>query len=149
MNNKKWQDFYLFMFDIKTTVGIYFLAFVFFYLVFGVLEPENATTLDFWTAMQIFTACWLIGMGEGLLLYKKDVSFSRILLWSVWAFFIMVGFSEGFGWFSHYTEWYRYIFYSMITISFFFYWLALDWRLQKETKDLNDALVKYKEIMKK
>lgn len=140
---KKYQDFYLFMFDVKNTGGIYFIAFVFFYLVFGVFEPGSSITLDFWTAMQIFAACLLIGFGQGLLL-KKELSHSRMFLWGIWALLVTVGFSEGFGWFALYPEWYRYVFYSMITISFFFYWLALSWRLQKETKMLNEALVRYK-----
>jgi hypothetical protein len=142
---KKWQQFYLFMYEAKTTAGIYFLAFVFFYLVFGVFDTENAITLSFWTSMQIFLASLLIGLGQSFLLSNNELTVPRISLWSVWALGVTIGFSEGFGWFESYPGWYSLIFYSLITISFFFSWLALNWRLQKESDVLNDALTDYKE----
>ncbi|WP_428910760.1 hypothetical protein [Niallia sp. Krafla_26] len=141
---KKWQDFYLFMFDVKTTGCIYFVAFVFFYFVFGVINDRYWVTLDFWTSMQIMLACLLIGVGQGIFLPKNHLSLPRIIIWAVWALLVTVGFSEGFQWFQMYPRWYSFGFYSIIAISFFFFWVALNWRLERETKELNHALVKYK-----
>ena len=145
---KKWKDFYLFIYDVKTTGCIYFVAFVFFYLVYGFIDPGNATTLDSWTCMQFIIACFLIGLGQGLIIPKNDISVPRILLWGLLSMLITVGFSEGFRWFNSYPRWYSLIFYSVIAISFIFMWLAFYWRLQRETKVLNDALNKFKEINK-
>lgn len=78
MNKRKWQDLYLFIFDVKTTGCIYFVAFVFFYLAFGIINPANSTVIDFWTFMQIMLACLLIGFGQGFILPKNDLSIPRI-----------------------------------------------------------------------
>jgi hypothetical protein len=145
MKKRKWQDFYLFMFDVKTTGCIYFVAFVFFYLVFGVINPSLSTTLDFWTSMQIMLACLLIGFGQGIILPKNNLSVPRIIIWGIWALVVTVSFSEGFQWFQLYPRWYSFGFYSIIAISFIFFWLALNWRLERETKELNHALGKYKQ----
>lgn len=142
---KKWQQFFLFMYDAKMTAGIYFLAFVFFYLVFGVFDSETATSLTFWTSMQLFAASLLIGLGQGFILSNHELTLPRISFWSVWALGITVAFSESFGWFENYPLWYSMMFYSLITVSFFFYWLALHWRLQKESVELNNALIQFKE----
>ena len=98
--------------------------------------------------MQFIIACFLIGLGQGLIIPKNDISVPRILLWGLLSMLITVGFSEGFRWFNSYPRWYSLIFYSVIAISFIFMWLAFYWRLQRETKVLNDALNKFKEINK-
>lgn len=149
MKKGKYQEFYLFMYEAKSVAGIYFLAFVFFYLVFGIFNPAQATTLDFWTSIQIFAACLLIGLGQSFLLSNHKVTITRILLWSVWSLLITVLFTEGFNWFHSYPGWYRFVFYGMIALSFLFYWLVLDWQLQRETRSLNHALSEYKEKNKR
>lgn len=145
MNQKRWQDFYLFMYDAKSAAGIYFVAFVFFYLVFGVYDPARATTLDFWTSLQLFAACLLIGLGQSFLLSPDKVIPSRFAIWSAWSLIITVLFAEGFDWFHAYPDWYRFVFYGLIAVSFLLYWLALDWQLKRETKNLNHALHEYKQ----
>lgn len=145
---KNWKDLYLFMFDVKTTGCIYFVAFVFFYLVYGNIVPGRSTTLDFWTSMQIMIACLLIGFGQGLIIPKDNICVPRILLWGLWSIIVTISFSEGFHWFNTYPRWYNLTFYGIIAVSFLFMWLALYWRLQRGTKELNDALNKFKGINK-
>ena len=144
MNKRKWQDLYLFIFDVKTTGCIYFVAFVFFYLAFGIINPANSTVIDFWTFMQIMLACLLIGFGQGSILPKNDLSIPRILLWGVRSLLVTITFSEGFHWFNMHPRWYSLVFYGVIAVSFFFFWLAFYWRLQRETRELNDALNKFR-----
>ena len=144
MKKKQWQDLYLFLFDVKTTACVYFVTFVFFYLVYEIIDPSSSTTLDLWTSMQILIACLLIGFGQGLILTRNGLSVLRIFLWGVWSLFITISFSEGFHWFNRYPRWYSLTFYGIIAISILFIWLVLDWRLQRETQELNDALNKFK-----
>lgn len=145
---KKWKEVYLFMFNVKITGCFYFVAFVFFYLVFGVLDMATTPSLNFWTSVQMFIACLGIGFAQGIIIPKNNLSVARILIWCFVSIIITIFFSEWFEWFSMYSNWYSYVFYSCIAISFFFYWLALSWQLQRETKQLNDALYKFKELNK-
>ncbi|MGP6147087.1 hypothetical protein [Jeotgalibaca sp. A122] len=148
MEQTNWQKFYLFMYEAKSAAGIYFVAFVFFYLFYGILEPNQASSLDFWTAIQIFAACLLIGLGQSFLL-TNNVTNSRITIWGCWSLSVTILFSELFQWFQSYPYWYRYVFYAAIALSLFFYWLALVWDLQRETKTLNRALEDYQQKNKK
>lgn len=136
------------MFNVKTTASLYFLAFIFFYFVFGLYANGSSSTLDLWTSIQIFVACLLIGFGQCIIIPKKDLTVPRILLWGLWSLFVTIIFSEYFHWFNSYPKSFSIIFYSIITISFLFFWRVLYWQLQKETKVLNDALNKFKENKK-
>lgn len=135
---QQWQNFYLFMYEAKLAAGIYFAAFVFFYLVFGVFNPGQATTLDFWTAIQFFAACLLIGMGKNFFLGDHATSPARLLMWSAWSLAVTVFFSGLFQWFQPYPAWYRLLFYGAITLSCLLYGLALKWQSQRESKDKSD-----------
>jgi hypothetical protein len=148
MSSKKWPDLYLFLYEVKSTACLYFAAFVFFYLFYGVIDPGTSASLDFWTAIQIFAACLLIGFGQVLIQPKKLLTVPRIILWGVWSAVITVGFTEAFHWFGTYPVWYRLVFYCIIAVSFVFLWLTLYWQLQKETKALNDALKIFQESSK-
>jgi hypothetical protein len=145
MRIKKWPDIYLRLYEAKTTACLYFAAFTFFYLFYGVIDPSKSKSIDFWTALQLYAACLMIGFGQVLIQPKKLLTVPRILLWGVWSAFVTVGFVEGFHWFTGYPAWYRFVFYSIIAVSFVFLWLTLYWQLQKETKTLNDALKEFKE----
>jgi uncharacterized membrane protein YjfL (UPF0719 family) len=145
MKKKKWQGLYLQLFDIKTTTCIYFVVFVFFYLVYGGIDPDSSTMLEFSTSVQILFACLLIGFGQALILPKNELSVPRILLWGGCSLIVTIGFTEGFKWFGTYPKWYSIVFYGIIAISFLFIWLAFYWRSQSETKELNEALNKFKE----
>ncbi|HHY83709.1 MAG TPA: hypothetical protein GX505_13680 [Clostridiales bacterium] len=148
MRKIKWSEIYLLMYELKSTVGIYFMAFVFFYLFYGVFDNTISQTLDFWTVIQMFSACMLIGFGQGLFQLRKYFTIPRILLWGLMSMIVTIGFSEFFNWFDSYPVWYRIVFYSIILISFVLMLLTLYWQLQKETKNLNEALRKYKESRK-
>ncbi|WP_080848359.1 hypothetical protein [Cytobacillus gottheilii] len=146
---KKWQEIFLFMYESKATAGMYFMAFVFFYLVLGSIDPSVQTKLQFWTCIQIFIACLFIGLGQGIILSKSDLSIWRLILWSGWSLFITIFFTEVYSWFAGYPNWYRFIFFGAITLSFIIFGLALKWKLNQETKKLNIALNHYKENIDK
>jgi hypothetical protein len=133
------------MYDVKTTCCIYFVAFVFFYFGFGIMETTQPIILDFPTALQIMAACVLIGFGQGLLISKNNLTLPRVLIWGIWSFLVTIGFSSAFQWFDAYPDWYKIVFYSFIAISFILMFLALQWHLQRETKKLNEALYEFKE----
>jgi hypothetical protein len=144
MFKRKWQYFYLFMYDIKTTMSIYFVAFVFFYFGLGLIGTNKPITLNFLTTLQIMAACLLIGFGQGVIVSRNNVSLPRLLIWAVWSLLVTVGFSTAFQWFREFPLWYSIVFYCMITVSFIFMYLAFQWHLQRETKKLNEALSEYK-----
>ncbi|WP_282155468.1 hypothetical protein [Cytobacillus gottheilii] len=146
---KKWQEIFLFMYESKATAGMYFIAFVFFYLVLGSIDKSMQTSLQFWTCIQLFLACLFIGLGQGIILSKRDLTVWRLILWSGWSLFITILFTEFFSWFAGYPNWYRYTFYGAITLSFIIFGLALKWKLNKETRELNMALHHYKENIDK
>lgn len=142
---KRWINFYLFMYDVKTTCCIYFVAFVFFYYGFGFMEAIKPITLDFYTTLQIMAACILIGFGQGVLVSKNNLTVSGVLIWGIWSFLVTIGFSTVFQWFDVFPDWYSIVFYCFIASSFILMFLALQWHLQRETKKLNEALYEFKE----
>lgn len=145
MKHKKWANVFLFMYDVKSIGCIYFVAFVIFYLAFGIFDKDMEVTLDFYTAMEIMVASLLIGFGKVLMIQNNNISIPRILIWGTWSLSITIGFSSGFQWFSMYPDWYKIVFYGIITISFLLVWFVLYFSMLKETMILNDALNNYKE----
>lgn len=139
----KWQRCYLFIYETKLIVCLYFSAFVLLFLVFCSLATGEAVGVDLWTVVQMMLACLLIGFGKSLLLPEARLSARRGLLWGGWTTAVTVGFAWGFHWFAAYPAWCGIVFCAVAAFSTIFLWLAVLWDARKESRLLNGALQAY------
>ncbi len=74
------QRYYLFIYEAKTTSGVYFLAFSVLYLFLGLAVPERIT-IDLFTAIQMMIACFLIGFSQHIIIPYEKVTVKRAFIW--------------------------------------------------------------------
>ncbi|MGG0720543.1 hypothetical protein ABE096_23630 [Robertmurraya massiliosenegalensis] len=139
------KDLLLFGFESKGTMGIYFSMFVFMYLVFGKISIGDSVVLDLWTAIQMVSACILIGFGQTIIMAKDSFHMYRSIAWLIWSSVVTIGFTLGFGWFDGFPLWSVIVFCSILVIGYSMLLLALFWQTEQETKKLNEHLKVYQE----
>jgi hypothetical protein len=136
------QRYYLFIYEAKTTSGVYFLAFSVLYLFLGLAVPEKIT-IDLFTAIQMMIACFLIGFSQHIIIPYEKVTVKRAFIWMVFSIIVTFGFSLGFAWFVGFPKWCAVVFYTFMIWGFAMMWLAVKWYSEKENKKLNENLKAY------
>lgn len=136
------QRYYLFIYEAKTTSGVFFLAFVVLYLFLGLSAPEKIT-IDLFKAIQMMIACFLIGFSQHIIIPYEKVTVKRAFIWMVFSIIVTFGFSLGFAWFSGLPKWCAVAFYSFMIWGFAMMWLAVKWYSERENKKLNENLKAY------
>lgn len=144
-SENSFKELLLFSFVSKGTMGIFFSMFVFMYLVFGRMSVGSSIVLDLWTAVQMVSACLLIGFGQTIIISKESFQMNRSVIWLLWSSVVTVGFTVGFGWFAGFPLWCSIVFCSILIIGYSMVLLALYWQTEQETKKLNEHLRIYQE----
>lgn len=141
------QRYYLFIYESKTTSGVYFLAFVILYLFLGLAVPQKVT-VDIITAIQMMGACFLIGFSQHAIVSYEKITVKRAFIWMIFSTIVTFTFSIGFRWFEAFPTWCQVVFYTFMIGGFAMMWLAVKWHSERENKKLNDNLKSYQNKLK-
>lgn len=148
MNSEKFKNsgfakLYLWTTKAKYTMGIFYVAFVMFYLLFGLVGDGPAITLDFFTAVQMVFACFFIGIVQQAILPVEKLNRIRCVLWIVSGVLITLAFSLGFGWFSAFPTWCFIVFLLITAAAMVAMLLSYYLELHRETRRLNRGLAQF------
>lgn len=148
MNSEKFKNsgfakLYLWTTKAKYTMGIFYVAFVMFYLLFGLLGDGPAVTLDFFTAIQMLFACFFIGIVKQAVLPVEKLNRPRCVLWVVSGVLITLAFSLVFKWFQSFPRWCFIVFLLFVAVAMVAMLLGYYLELHRETKRLNRGLAQF------
>lgn len=143
IKNSGFARLYLWTAKAKYTMGIFFVAFVFVYLLFGLISEGPAVTLDFFTAVQMVFACFFIGILQQAILPVEKLSRSRCILWVASGVAVTLVFSLVFKWFAQFPLWCFIVFTVFIAIGMVAMIAGYYLELHRETKRLNRSLEQY------
>lgn len=148
--NSGFAKLYLWTTKAKYTMGIFYVAFVMFYLLFGLISEGPAVTLDFYTAIQMVFACFFIGIVQQAILPVEKLSRPRCILWIISGVLVTLAFSLVFGWFRPFPLWCFIVFLVLTAAAMVAMLLSYYLELHRETKRLNRGLAQFqKQIPKK
>lgn len=143
MANSGFARLYLWTTKAKHTMGIFFVAFVVFFLLFGLISEGSTITLNFVTAIEMVFACFFIGLVQQAILPVEKLSRARCMLWVVSGVLITLAFSLVFGWFSALPLWCLIAFLLITALAM----VAMIWsyylELHRMTKRLNRGLEQF------
>ncbi len=142
-SNHFFARMYLWMTKAKSTMGLFFTAFVFYYLFLGLLLSKPPIMLDFFVALEMVFACFFIGVLQQAVLPLEHIGKVRILIWTLGSTAITLVFSLFFGWFSPFPSWVFVLFLVFVIFSVMAMVLAYRFDLQRETSELNEKLAQY------
>lgn len=134
---------YLWFAKAKYTMGIFYVAYVFFYLLLGLISEGPAVTLDLYTAIEMLFACFFIGVIQQAMLTVDKLSRTRCALWIVSGTLITLVFSLAFGWFEDFPTWCFVVFHIIMALGMGAMILVYYIDLNKETRLLNAKLEQF------
>ncbi|MDL2287930.1 hypothetical protein LJC32_00935 [Oscillospiraceae bacterium OttesenSCG-928-F05] len=134
---------YLWFAEAKYTMGIFFVAYVFFFLLLGVVTRGPDITLDLWTSIEMMFACFFIGVIQQALLTLDKLSRTRSVLWIISGALITLVFSLTFGWFEDFPAWCFVVFHIVMALGMGAMILVYYIDLNKETRLLNAKLEQF------
>lgn len=135
---------YVWMTKAKYTMGIFFVAFVFVYLLFGWISEGPTVTLDLFTSIQMLFACFFIGVMQQAILPLDKLSRVRGICWVLSGVLIMLVFSLIFGWFEQLPLWCFIVFVVFIAAGMAAMIVGYYLELHRETKRLNRGLERFR-----
>ncbi|MDL2301110.1 hypothetical protein LJC58_02010 [Lachnospiraceae bacterium OttesenSCG-928-D06] len=138
--SSKFSDIYLFAYNSKSTMSLYFMAFVLLYLFLGKISVAASVVLDFPTAIQMLIASIFIGFGQEFIVPIQRLSMKRCIVWIAWATCITIGSVLALKWFDGFPTWCGIVFCILIILAFAALLLGLLFFSQRETKKLNEHL---------
>ena len=127
----------------KLTMGLFFSVHVILFLLLGLLIKGTAITLDFFTALEMMIACFLIGILQQLILPMEKHRRGRGALWIISGAFITLLFGLVFQWFRAFPAWCFPAFVIAILIGMLLVILSDHLELHNETKQLNHKLAQF------
>lgn len=138
---------YLWITKAKFTMGVFFLAFILAYLLFGLIAQGPEASLGFFTAVQMMFACFFIGLTQQILLPTDHLTKLRCVLWMIIGTSITITFSLIFGWFSHLPLWCSIAFFIVLAFGMAAMIIGYYLELHRETKLLNKQLAQFQNSM--
>lgn len=127
----------------KFTMGLFFAVYVVLFLLLGLLIEGTAVTLDFFTALEMMIACFLIGVLQQFILPMDKHNQVRKTLWVVSGAFVTLLFGLVFQWFKAFPVWCFPAFVAAILIGLLLVILSDHLELHNETKQLNRNLAQF------
>lgn len=134
---------YLWFAKAKYTMGIFYVAYVFFYLLLGLISEGAAVTLDLYTAIEMLFSCFFIGIIQQAMLTVDKLSRTRCVLWIVSGALITLVFSLVFGWFKGFPGWCFAVFHICVAMGMAAMILLYYIELHRETQLLNQQLEQF------
>lgn len=141
--NGMFTELYLFAYGSKSTMALYYMAFVLLYLILGKVSMQTSVSLDFATALQMMVVCVLIGFGQRIIVPVKRFGMMRCAVWVTWATLVTVGAVLVFKWFDGFPAWCGVLFCALMMFAFAALVLGLLFDSQRETRKLNEHLKIY------
>ncbi len=139
------ERFYVWVTESKMTMGLFFAAYVFFYLFLGFFADEAPAQIDFSTSLEMMVAAFLLGILQKLLVPGRSgkITPPRSIAWVALSTLATLGFSLAFGWFAGYPAWCLALFVGAVALGVslmvYFYYL----QLKAETRRLNERLARF------
>lgn len=140
INNSRFALLYIWMTKAKYTMGIFYTAFVLFYLFFGEFFASPKISLDFAVAIEMCFACFFIGLAQQALISVNKLSGKRCMLWVVIGSIITLLFSVVFRWFEGFPFWCFILFHVLAVLSMAAMLISYYFELHQETQKLNQYL---------
>lgn len=141
--DSRFAHLYLWFAQAKYTMGVFFVAYVFFYLVLGALTRGPGTPLDLWTGVEMMFACFFIGVIQQALLTVDKLNRTRCILWVVSGTLIGLVFSLIFRWFEGLATWCFAVFHLCMALGMAAMILVYYIELSRETQLLNARLAQF------
>lgn len=145
IKNSGYAKLYVWMVKAKYTMGIFYVLFVLFYLLFGMICEGQTIMMDFLTALQMVFACLFIGVLQQAILPAGKLSRTRGSLWVVSGVAVTLSFSLAFGWFEKFPLWCLALFAVCVAIGMVGIIAGYYLDLHRETRHLNYSLRQYQE----
>lgn len=141
--NSGYARLFAWMSKAKFTMGLFFAVYVVLFLLFGFLNEGTTITLDFFTALEMIIACFLIGVLQQFILPVDKQNNVRKALWVISGAFITLLFGLVFQWFKAFPLWCFPAFVAVIVIGMLGVILNDHLELHNETKQLNRKLAQF------
>lgn len=143
--NSGFARLYLWATKAKYTMGIFYIAFVFFYLLLGFISKGPAATLDFFTAFQMIFVCFAIGLLQQAILPAGKLSRTRCIAWMASGTAVTLLSGLLFRWFAQFPLWCAIVFPIVVLLGMGAIIVGYYIELHRETKALNHQLKQYQE----
>ncbi|MEA4816781.1 MAG: hypothetical protein VB120_08020 [Lachnospiraceae bacterium] len=144
---KGFKKFYIWAFNAKLFMGIYFVALVF--LVSLVLVLTGKYEIELLSLFQMLILSMLIAILQCLILddktdYARGIFFMRSVIWVLICVLITVGASFVFGWFAGLPSWCPFALGGVMLLGFTAMLIGFKFEQDLDTKGLNEDLDRYK-----
>lgn len=143
LKNGKFAKVYIWFTKAKEAMGLFFMAYVFFYLFFGLFAEPGFQGLNLFTSIQMAFASFFVGMIRQAVIPAGILNRARAGLWVVSGEVITVGFSLFFGWFEGFPLWCALTFWGLMAFGFAAMILDYYFELHQETALLNQKLAQF------
>lgn len=143
LENSGFARLYLWTTKAKHTMGIFFVVFVVFFLLLGLISEGPAVTLNFVTAIEMVFASFFIGLVQQAVLPVEKLSRGRCMLWIVSGVLITLAFSLAFGWFVALPPWCLLTFLLITALAMLAMILSYYLELRHMTRRLNRGLEQF------
>lgn len=140
---------YLWISKAKYTMGIFYVAFVLLYLLFGKVHPDGHVMLDLPTSIEMLFACFFIGLTQQAIAPVNRSTARRSLLWLACGAFITLVFTLVFGWFSTFPLWCLILFIFCVILGMLALLVSHYLELHYETRRLNQQLTSFQNGIKR
>lgn len=139
---------YLWISKAKYTMGIFYVAFVLLYLLFGTVHLREQATLDLLTSIEMLFACFFIGLAQQAIAPVNRLTVRRSLLWLACGASITLAFTLIFGWFAAFPPWCLILFVFCVVLGMLALLVSHYLELFYETRRLNQRLESFQSGMK-
>jgi len=144
---KGFKKFYVWAFNTKLFMGIYFVALVFF--VGLVLAFTGTYEIELLSLLQMLILSMVIAIFQCLILdektdYARGIFFMRSVIWILICTLITVGASFIFGWFAGLPSWCPFALGGVMLLGFTAMLIGFKFEQDSDTKRLNEGLGRYK-----
>lgn len=128
---------------VKEAMGLLFIAYVFFYLFFGLFAEPGFQGLDLFTCIEMAFATFFVGVIRQAVIPAGTWTIKRGVFWMLASEAITVGFSLVFHWFEGFPIWCALVFWGFMAFGFAFMILEYYFELHRETALLNRKLEQF------
>lgn len=142
--NSGFARLYTWITKAKFTMGIFFMMHVILFLFFGLIINGTKVSLDFYSALEMLIACFLIGLLQQAVIPQEKFTRIRCTLWIISSAFITLLFGLVFQWFRLFPAWCFPVFIAFEVIGMLFMILSYYLELNRETKYLNRKLDQFR-----
>lgn len=149
MNKKhksRWlRQLYTAFADSKLIMCIFYSYYVWMYVFMGWLSGAEVQTLDIALANQMMIPALITGLAQIYIVPSEKITIRRNIIWTIVSVLTCYAIAVLFNWFSSFPLWAEWTFWGVLVIGYIFMILYLYFKLENETRELNEHLTRFKQ----